>query len=163
MPVIVQRYAASQLQAISEIEGDADRRAFAFYNSSYCFVEGIGVDADVDKGLELLNRSAELGFRRSQRLLMKLYSLKKHLTKEEKLAFVTWATECAQENDKKALRLLQKLDPVSFSRLMTDWTTSRIIQVGSFSGTVPTEASYRERSHRTARWQGDFVRFGATV
>lgn len=153
-----------ELETLSKQIGDARYRGSAVYNLAYCYVEGLGAQESLSKGIELLHEASGCGSLKAQMYLVRLHTAHGRLGGLDESAFLRWAPETVQESDKRCLQVLQSLDHDAFARLKKDWGTNRSLRLdegvsSEYEGPRYTVASTCE----SLTWRAKLLHFASAT
>jgi ankyrin repeat protein len=125
----VKLFIAQELERLRVQKEDHEHGALATYNLGYCYIDGVGVNENIEVGLSLLEQAAESGCQRARTQLLRFYSSGKALDNRQQTNFARWSETSIEEQDKPALRVLRIVAPDVFSHLRAEWALERALQV----------------------------------
>jgi hypothetical protein len=97
----------------------------AAHNISYCYIEGLGVDADLTKGIELLREAAEAGSSAARRQHLNIATARRRLQDLTKESFLNWIPGIIEERDRQCLSILHHIDHEAYRRQRQAWIAER--------------------------------------
>lgn len=140
----VKKFIFSELEATLEASSSDAQNAHAMYNLAYCYIDGLGVEPDLSKGIELLHCAAKLGSPKARKQVLEISTARWRLEDLDQESFLNWGAEIIDETDRKCLSVLHNHDLHAYRHKRQAWSINRMLNMEfmahTANGTVTSES-----------------------